>query len=223
MAKIVRSTSHFLLVCSSLNFFACNSNPETQNRVDSLPFYNSAEFTPEWIPENSKDYQSIHQIAPFAFYNQNGELVNNQTVTGKIYVTDFFFTTCPSLCPKLTGNMSRLQEEFRNDDEILLVSHTVMPWVDSVDVLRNYGERMEIDPNKWLLLTGEAESIYQMARKSYFAELEVGYSRSPDEFIHTENFILVDQLGRIRGIYNGTLGLEIRRIIEDIKLLKNRG
>ena len=206
-----------------LFFGACGSVSETQKKVDSLPFYNSAEFTPEWIKESSPEYANIHQIAPFSFRSQKDAVINNDSLKGKIYVADFFFTICPSLCPKLTGNMSRLQEAFQNDDEIALVSHTVMPWVDSVAVLKSFGDKMGIDPDKWYLLTGDQKEIYQLARKSYFAELEPGLNRSADEFIHTENFILVDQQGRIRGIYNGTLRLEVKRIIEDIKLLKKSG
>ena len=202
---------------------ACGSVSETQKKVDTLPFYNSAEFTPEWIDKSSGEYDDIHKIAPFALLSQKSEVIDNDFLRGKIYVADFFFTICPSLCPKLTGNMTLLQEEFKNDNEISLVSHTVMPWADSVAVLKSFGDKMGIDPDKWCLLTGDKKEIYKLARKSYFAELEPGLNRSPDEFIHTENFILVDQQGRIRGIYNGTLRLEIKRIIEDIKLLKKSG
>ncbi|MCZ6522031.1 MAG: SCO family protein [Bacteroidetes bacterium] len=219
-----RSTKFiFIYLLGLLLIGACGSVSETQKKVDTLPFYNSAEFTPEWIDKSSGEYNDIHKIAPFALLSQKSEVINNDFLRGKIYVADFFFTICPSLCPKLTGNMTLLQEEFKNDDEISLVSHTVMPWADSVAVLKSFGDKMGIDPDKWYLLTGDQKEIYQLARKSYFAELESGLNRSPDEFIHTENFILVDQQGRIRGIYNGTLRLEIKRIIEDIKLLKKSG
>ena len=224
MKKLPHSTSftfNFLLWLMLLG--ACGYPSKTPKKVHTLPFYNSAEFTPEWIDKSSVEYADIHKIAPFALFSQKSEVINNDFLHGKIYVADFFFTICPSLCPKLTGNMTLLQEEFKNDDEIALVSHTVMPWVDSVAVLESFGDKMGIDPDKWFLLTGDQKEIYQLARKSYFAELESGLNRSPDEFIHTENFILVDQQGRIRGIYNGTLQLEIKRIIEDIKLLKQSG
>ena len=196
---------------------------EKKAEEEKLPFYNASDFTPEWIAENSYEFDNIHKISDFDLTNQNGQSITNETLMGKIYVADFFFTLCPGICPKMTTNMSKIQAEFIDDDDVLLLSHSVMPWADSVSVLKEYAEVRNITDNKWHLLTGEQEQIYNLARKSYFAEKEIGLDKETDEFLHTENFILVDQEGRIRGVYNGTLPLEMTRLITDIKTLQKLG
>lgn len=178
----------------------------------ALPYYNTPEFTPEW--ENAR-----HVIAPFSFVDQDSQVVTEKTVVNKIYVADFFFTICPGICPKLTKNMVALQEAFKNDANVLLVSHTVMPWVDTVAQLRRYAQDHGAISGKWHLVTGDKEQIYNLARQSYFAEMTSGYAKTPEEFLHTENFILVDKNRHIRGVYNGTLELEVQQLIEDIKIL----
>lgn len=191
---------------------------QKQEAKTKLPFYNSADFTPEWIEKSDPRYDQIHTIADFNFTNQEGRAISNKTLEGDIYVADFFFTICPSICPKMTSNLSRIQEGFSSND-VKLVSYSVMPWADSVSVLKNYADVKGIDSSQWHLLTGETEAIYDLARQSYFAEKEIGLDKTSDEFLHTENFILVDQLGRIRGVYNGTLQLEMTRLSQDIKTL----
>lgn len=210
---------YILLSLISFCFVISCQQPETQTR---LPFYNSADFTPEWIEKSDASYEQIHTIADFNFTNQEGKAVSNETLKGNIYVADFFFTICPSICPKMTSNLSRIQEGF-SGDKVKLVSYSVMPWADSVSVLKNYAEVKGIDNSQWHLLTGETEAIYDLARQSYFAEKEIGLDKSSDEFLHTENFILVDKMGRIRGVYNGTLGLEMTRLSQDIKTLLASG
>ena len=123
----------------------------------------------------------------------------------------------------MTTNMIRIQKEFEKDDDIKLLSHTVMPWADSVSVLKEYANLKGIDNKKWHLLTGRQEEIYNLARQSYFAEKEIGLDKDSDEFLHTENFVLIDGKGRIRGVYNGTLALEMTRLITDIRTLKKFG
>lgn len=194
--------------------FSC----QKQETKTKMPFYNSADFTPEWIEKTDNAYAQIHTIADFNFTNQEGETISNKSLEGNIYVADFFFTICPSICPKMTSNLSRIQEGFSSDD-VKLVSYSVMPWADSVSVLKNYAEVKGINSSQWHLLTGDTEAIYDLARQSYFAEKEIGLDKTSDEFLHTENFILVDQLGRIRGVYNGTLQLEMTRLSQDIKTL----
>lgn len=189
----------------------------------SLPYYNSADFTPEWIEEGDDSFAQIHKIADFEFTNQNGNKVSNSTLKGKIYVANFFFTVCPSICPKMTANMEMVFEAFKDDDQIQFLSHTVMPWVDSVSVLKDYAVNKGIDSKKWNLVTGVKEGIYGLARNSYFAEKEIGILKDSNEFLHTENFILVDQEGRIRGVYNGTLQLEMKRLSQDLMTLKKLG
>ena len=189
--------------------------------VERLPFYNSPDFTPEWIENDSDVFREIHRIAPFSFTNQNNETVTEETFSNKIYIADFFFTSCPGICPKLTKSMNDLQEYFINDDEILLISHTVTPWMDTVAQLKNYAENNGVIDGKWHLVTGEQEKLYTTARKSYFAEMDEGYNKTADDFLHTENFILVDKQKRIRGVYNGTLSVDVNRLIKDIELLKH--
>ena len=189
----------------------------------TLPFYNQADFTPEWIDDNDPSYGQIHKIDEFQFINQNGETIENDNFYGKIYVANFFFTVCPSICPKMTSNMDMVHDQFRNETDVMLLSHSVMPWVDSVQVLKKYAVDRGIDAENWHFVTGDVDEIYALARNSYFAEKEIGIAKDPEEFLHTENFILVDQLGRIRGVYNGTLELEVTRLIEDIKTLRQFG
>ncbi|WP_075340663.1 SCO family protein [Tenacibaculum agarivorans] len=195
----------------------------TQNKVNketTLPFFNSAIFTPEWIPKDSDKYSKIHTIADFSLTNQEGEKVTNESYKGKIYVADFFFVSCPGICPVLEKNMSTLQEHYKNDNDILLLSHTVMPVKDSIPVLKQYAIDNEIISGKWNLVTGDKNQIYDLARTSYFADEDFVKTQDEDAFIHTENFILIDKKGRIRGVYNGTIELEIKRLIRHIELLK---
>ena len=200
-------------------FYACNS--ETVNKETTLPFFNSADFTPQWISEKSKIYESIHKIPSFEFVNQLGEKVTNTTYEGKIYIADFFFTSCPGICPRLAKNMRKLQEAFKDDDDVMLLSHSVTPVKDSVPVLYSYAIENKVDAKKWNLVTGDKKAIYEIARKAYFADEDFVKTQDEDAFIHTENFILIDRKGRIRGVYNGTLAIEVDRILRHIKLLKN--
>jgi len=186
----------------------------------SMPFINKPDFTPEWINKNDSGYSTIHQIPSFSFTNQNGETITEKTVEGKIYVADFIFTKCAGICPKMTANMGFLQDKFQNDDDILLLSHSVTPDMDSVPVLKKYAEAKGVISGKWHLLTGKQTEIYRLAKKEYYAGDTIGYYQTGNEFLHTENFILVDKKRRIRGVYNGTLPLEMERLIEDIGSLK---
>ena len=186
----------------------------------SMPFINKPDFTPEWINKNDSGYSTIHQIPSFSFTNQNGETITEKTVEGKIYVADFIFTKCAGICPKMTANMGLLQDKFKNDDDILLLSHSVTPDKDSVPVLKKYAEAKGVISGKWHILTGKQTEIYRLAKKEYYAGDTIGYYQTGNEFLHTENFILVDKKRRIRGVYNGTLPLEMERLIEDIGSLK---
>ena len=212
---MIRSFRNSLLF-SVIILVACKSKPEAL----SLPFINQPDFTPEWIEKNDKGYESIHRIPAFSFTNQNGETVTEKTVEGKIYVADFIFTKCGSICPKMTANMGILQEKFKQDDDVLLLSHSVTPGIDSVPVLKKYAINKGVISGKWHLLTGNENDIYRLAKKEYYAGDTIGYYQTGNEFLHTENFILVDKHRRIRGVYNGTLALEMERLIEDIGTLK---
>ena len=181
-----------------------------------LPYFNAADFTPDWDTKS-------HRIPTFSFVNQNGKLITNETYKGKNYVANFFFTICPGICPKLTANKALLQEAYKSDPDLLLLSHSVMPWNDSVLVLKEYAIENGVDDSKWNLVTGSKEAIYNMARNGYFAEEDFTKTQDPETFIHTENFILVDKEGYIRGVYNGTLELDLERLKRHIKILKEEG
>ncbi|MEY4930219.1 MAG: hypothetical protein RI909_943 [Bacteroidota bacterium] len=184
----------------------------------SLPYYHTADFTPYWEGESNFTKDTLHTIAPFQFTNQEGEVVTDVTYKNKIYVADFFFTICPGICPKLTSNLKKVAEVFKENSEVMFISYSVTPDIDSVAQLKKYAQEHDI-PSSWNLVTGNKEEIYTLARQSYFAEREIGFQNATQEFLHTEHFILVDQEGHIRGIYNGTLELEASRLMDDIRLL----
>ena len=197
----------------------CSVEPEnSETAPQQLPYYGEATFTPQWFDGGAVP-DSFHQIPPFALQNQLGDTVTEATVDGKVFVVDFFFTACPGICPKMTGNMAVVQEAFMDDDEVLLLSHSVTPDYDSVAVLRDYATEKGVIDGKWHLLTGDREEIYALGRKQYFVEEDLGLEKSPDDFIHTENFVLVDQQRHIRGIYNGLDKAAIDQLIADVHTL----
>lgn len=206
----------YILLLLLILIIGCND----KGHKSSLPFYNSPDFTPEWISPKDPAFEKIHQIPSFSFLDQDGQIVNEKTVKGKIYVANFMFTRCASICPKMTSNLLPLQEKYKNDDQVLLLSHSVTPDMDSVSVLKKYALSHGLISNKWYILTGKQDAIYQLAKKEYYAGKEIGYYQKGNEFLHTENVLLIDSKSRIRGVYNGTLSIEIKRLMEDIETLK---
>jgi len=186
---------------------------------DTLPFYRSAELTPEWIDEGNVTTMT-HRIADFSFVDQDGGRVSSSDFDGKIYVANFFFVRCTGICPSMRSNMAKIQAAYRDDDDVLLLSHSVMPASDSVPVLRNYAQANGVVSGKWHLVTGSRDSIYTLARDSYFADLN---GEIENDFLHTETFFLIDGKRRIRGVYNGTLEFDVKRLIEDIAVLRRNG
>ncbi len=178
------------------------------------------QFDPALVDDSMLFVKKYHKVAPFTLVNQNGDTITQSDYQGKIYVADFFFTTCPSICPVMTKNMTAIQEEFKNDPEVMLLSHSVTPEIDSVAVLRAYADRKGIDDDKWNLVTGDRQQIYDLARKSYLAVKKNKYG-GENAMIHTENFLLVDKEGRLRErSYDGTKEEDIKALIEDIYVLK---
>jgi protein SCO1/2 len=186
---------------------------------DKLPVYNPVDVNPRLVDDSVKHISRNHRISDFNLINQNGEAITKEDFEGKIYVADFFFTRCQTICPIMAVNMKDLQEEFENDPDLKFLSHSVTPVMDSVPVLRAYADKNEAIDGKWEITTGDKRHIYELARKSYFAVLDEGDGGDQD-FIHTEQFILVDQEGQIRGFYDGTEKEEMQRIIDDITILK---
>lgn len=190
-----------------------------EKKVTSLPYYNTPDFTPIWLTIDKAYERELHAIPDFAFVDQLGDTVTQADYRGKVYVADFFFTACPSICPKLTNNLKAVADTFQRDTNVMFISHSVTPWQDSVPTLKLYADNYEINPRQWHLVTGDKAEIYKLARQSYFAEEEPGFSRDSSEFLHTEHFLLIDKNRHIRGLYNGTLELETQRMIEDIRIL----
>lgn len=162
---------------------------------------------------------TYHSIADFEFTNQYGESTTQKTVKDKIYVTEFFFTTCKSICPVMNSNLERVYQEFRKEPDILILSHTVDPETDSVKVMKAYADARGVNDRRWLFLTGTKTDLYTIARKSYLLDAEEG-NGDEEDFIHTQNFALIDKDRHIRGYYDGTDSLEVNRLIQEIKLLK---
>ncbi|WP_347925342.1 SCO family protein [Pontimicrobium sp. SW4] len=205
----------FILSLIWLNFVSCN---QIKNR--ELPVYNPANFNPELVDKSLQNKSENHTVLNFELVNQNGDTITQKDYEDKIYVTDFFFTRCGTICPIMTNNMNKIQEEFLNDSDVMLLSLSVTPDIDTISVLREYATNKGVIDSKWNITTGSKKHIYELARKSYFAVVEQGDGGLQD-FIHTPNFILVDKKKQIRGIYDGTNNQEIERIISDMKVLKN--
>ena len=184
----------------------------------TLPIYNPADVNPELVDSTVQYKSKYHTIADFSFVNQNGDTITQKNYEGKIYVADFFFTTCGSICPKMTTNLEEVQKAVLNNPKVMLLSHTVFPEVDSIPVLKEYAIKHHVVDSKWNLVTGDKKDIYTMARKSYLA-VKLGRPDQLYDMVHTENFVLVDQKRRVRGFYDGTNKEEMKRLLEDIDFL----
>ena len=184
-----------------------------------LPIYQPNMVKFQLVDSTIQHVKRFHKINDFSLVNQNNEIITNENYDGKIYIADFFFTTCPGICPIMKENMIVLQDEFVNDDDVLLLSHTVTPEIDSVHVLKKYSLDKGVIDSKWNMVTGDKKQIYNLARKSYLVAEDIESPRQYD-MIHTENFVLVDSKRRIRGFYDGTDIDVMNNLISDIKILK---
>lgn len=183
-----------------------------------LAVYQPADVSTELVDTTIQYVKKYHTIADFSLTNQNGETITQSDYKDKIYVANFFFTTCQTICPIMTGNMEKLQQKLKDDDQVLLLSHSVTPEIDSVPQLKKYALEKGVDDKKWNLVTGDKKQIYDLARKSYLAAKDVPFQKF--DLIHTENFVLVDKKKRIRGFYDGTDPEEMEKLLEDIKILE---
>lgn len=207
-----------VLLLLSLISIACKGKAE--RKTDHLPYYNSPDFTPQWVNSPKLASELIpHTVGEFSLTDQEGRPFTDRQVKGKIHIASFFFTSCPGICPQITHNLQSVCETFTGDSGIVFLSYSVMPWADSVPKLRQYALRENINNRQWHLLTGHQGDIYTLARQSYFAEDTIGYNRDSSEFLHTEHVLLVDPTLRLRGVYNGTVELEMQRLTDDIRLL----
>jgi len=186
-----------------------------------LPIYQPASVNAELVDSTIQHKKKYHKIADFSLTNQNGKTITQEDYKGKIYIADFFFTTCPTICPIMTKNMADIQKEILNDDDVMLLSHSVTPKIDSVAQLKRYAIEKGVNDKKWNLVTDvNKKQIYELARKSYLAVKTNGNGDKYD-MIHTENFMLIDKEKQIRGFYDGTDPEGIKTLLEDLKTLKN--
>lgn len=185
-------------------------------------YYKVSRETPKTLPVLG---EGDHRVRQFSFVDQDGKIVTNEDVKGKVYVVEYFFTTCKGICPKMNENMNKVYQAFRGNNDVLILSHTVDPRKDTVQAMKEYSLRFEADPNQWLFLTGDKKELYDMARYSYLvtASDDTASTDIQSDFIHTDRFVLVDRTGHIRGQYEGTDVASVNKLIEDIKeLLKEK-
>ncbi len=206
------------LILSSILLISCN---QTEKNNVALPYYNEPTFTPIFESDYSKSKNKVtHTIADFSFLNQDSILINQSIIEGKIHIANFIFTSCGSICPTMTRNFKIVSDSLSNSKDLILLSYSVTPWIDKPYILKKYKDHNEIKNKNWHFLTGSKADIYKLARQSYFAEEEIGFSKDSTEFLHTEHFLLIDKKKQIRGIYNGTLTLEMQQLISDYKTLE---
>jgi protein SCO1/2 len=201
----------FSILFLSLSYYLLNPKRK-------LPVMNPADVNPEMVDDSIQFISKYHTIANFAFTNQNGKIITQKDYEDKIYVADFFFTTCQSICPIMTRNLVDVQNAFLNNSKVMLLSHSVLPDQDSVPVLKKYALEKGVNDQKWNLVTGNKKDIYYIARKSYLV-VKTGNQSELYDMVHTENLVLVDTKKRIRGFYDGTKKEETERLINDIQFL----
>ncbi|MEY3562668.1 MAG: SCO family protein [Bacteroidota bacterium] len=203
------------IVFSFLFIWGCKTSEK-----DVLPYYNDPSFTPLFLNASDADKKIIHRIGDFVFTDQQGEPFDAEQLNGKIHVANFFFTGCGSICPGMMQKLSVVQKAVMNE-HIIFLSFSVTPWSDSVPRLKAYADLHNIDDQKWKLLTGKTSEIYYVARRFYYAEEALGFTKDSTNFLHTEHVLLIDANKRIRGIYNGTIQLDMNQLIKDIQLLQS--
>ncbi|MCB0575150.1 MAG: SCO family protein [Saprospiraceae bacterium] len=218
--KVFKSRTNWPFFIMAALISACHSGAKKQSRVDTLPYFCEATFTPHWLAPDDAALDTFHRISSFQLIDQDGDTITEKDFAGKIYIADFFFTICPGICPKMTNNMAVLQEAFLENDQILLLSHSVMPEYDSVAVLKKYANEKGVQSGKWHLVTGDEQQIYRLGRRDYFVEEDLGLNKEESDFLHTENFVLIDRNRHIRGIYNGLNTASILQLIADVKTLQ---
>lgn len=207
-------TTMFLISAAAVIMFYNVLKPQ-----EKLPIYQPNMVKFQLVDSTIQHIKRFHKISSFELVNQNNQTVTNEFYDGKIYIADFFFTTCPGICPIMKDNMIDLQEEFLDDDQVYLLSHTVTPEIDSVSVLKDYSIEKGVLDYKWNMVTGDKKQIYELARKSYLVAEDIETSSEYD-MIHTENFVLIDPERRIRGFYDGTDKESIKQLVKDVYILK---
>jgi len=218
--KLLKRYAPLVITMTVFSAFVVGSFYYVNKPIETLPIYSPSMVSKELVEENIQFIKKYHKIKDFSMKNQNGETITQEFYNDKIYVADFFFTTCPTICPIMTENMGYVQEKIKNDSDVLLLSFSVTPEIDSVEQLKKYALEKNVIDSKWNLVTGNKKDIYNLARTSYLVAKTNGDGGKYD-MIHTENFVLVDKEKRIRGFYDGTNSKEMDQLLNDIKILKN--
>lgn len=215
--NIVHLHGKWILWIVLLNNLVVGGCKETGS--SNLPYYHTPDFTPVWPNETGDDQDTLHRISDFHMLDQSGNPISLEQCKGDILVVNFFFTACPGICPTLTQNIKKVADATVATPGIRFLSFSVTPERDSVPRLAAYAERFSLPGDRWHLLTGDQEQIYTLARRSFFAEEEMGFTKGSQEFLHTEHVLLVDPELHLRGIYKGTLPLEMDQLAEDLSIL----
>ncbi|SFC94189.1 SCO family protein [Algibacter pectinivorans] len=219
MLSFFKDYKVFAIVFGVISIIIITIIYNTLNVYQPLPIYQPTMVSTELVDSTIQHQKKYHKIADFSLTNQNGKTITQEDYKDKIYVADFFFTTCQTICPIMTTNMAEIQNEILNDDEVMLLSHSVTPEIDTVAQLKRYAIKKGVNDKKWNLVTGDKKEIYKLARKSYLAVKDQG-DGGPFDMVHTENFMLIDKKRQIRGFYDGTNTEDIKRLLKDIEILK---
>ncbi|WP_347156731.1 SCO family protein [Pontibacter chitinilyticus] len=206
-----------MLALSALLLYGCNGN--SSNEARKLPILGERDVVEHQVNGKTVEDTAYLAIPPFAFVDQDSQVVTNKTFDNKVYVTDFFFTTCPSICPKMKTQMLRVYDKFKTNPNVLLLSHTIDPEHDSVAVLKDFSERLGVKADKWHFVTGNKDSIYAIAEK-YLVPVQQTKGANGG-YIHGGHFMLIDGNRHIRGVYDGTDPLEVDQLMTDIPVLLN--
>lgn len=218
MLKFFAKYKFFAIVMLVLSAIIITAIYQILKPVPTLPVYQPTMVNSELVDSTKQWVKKYHSIADFKLVNQNGDTITQKDYENKIYIADFFFTTCPTICPIMTDHMVKLQEKLKDQEDVLLLSHSVTPEIDSVSVLKTYSEKKGVNDAKWNLVTGDKKQIYDLARKSYLVAKDEPFGGEYD-MIHTENFVLVDTKKRIRGFYDGTNWEEMEELLMDVEIL----
>ena len=219
MLSFFKDYKYFGIVFLVLSIVIVSIIYNTLNVYQPLPIYQPSMVSTELVDSTLQYKKKYHKIADFKLINQNGKTITQNDYKDKIYVADFFFTTCQTICPVMTSHMADIQKEILNDNDVMLLSHSVTPEIDTVAQLKKYAIEKGVNDAKWNLVTGDKKQIYELARKSYLAVKDNG-DGGPFDMIHTENFMLIDKKKQIRGFYDGTNPEDISRLLDDIEILK---
>lgn len=223
MLELLKKYKLFFIVMAVLSAIILSLFYSALTPVKQLPIYTPSMVNPEMVDSTIQHIanKKMHRIADFEFINQNGQTITNQDYDNTIYIADFFFTTCQTICPIMTDNMTWVQNQIKDMDDVKILSHSVTPDIDTPEVLKAYAIKKGVDDTKWNMVTGKKEDIYYIARKSYLA-VKTGDPSELYDMVHTENFVLVDKKRRVRGFYDGTKMEDMHRLIADINLLREK-